>query len=638
MRSYHLLLFFFSLHVFAESHCFKVSENSDGTKDISWPYLGYYVHFQESESFAFKSLTKNLLALQKAIESIINEPQDPYESTPISPIFFDKYFNLKDLEKNEDFQFDGYSLIVPLIIKFCIEKTEWNPTKFFNFLEQCFNKKYYTSDDIEYSFNNYKVHETKKLDEEIVEYSIVFAYYNKQKNAQLEAKYAAKLAELYRKLNSPKDILYASGLYNYAYYLVPESAKNNLIDKMADTFKQLLHKFNINLSKNAIVFQINENREKLSSIRYKINQQIDNLNINKTYDHTLKTKEEISAEFTAFVIQILNNIINLLGAPPCKFALTAFGSFSNGLFSSYSDIEYTFIISRNDIYIQDYFQKFSYLFHCILINLGETLLLCFNRRALKDTGFLDVTTPRGFTFDGRAANKNRGGLTPFGDNQFSLIKTPKELAELQKDPYFVKNEAIVSFELITGGKFIFGDKQLVDEYKKEIKIYLDELINNKIKREVCAQRQFLLEQKNFDLNVLDSKEPINIKQALFMYPIILIHILCILEDVDGKDVYEKIDNLHLKNVINFVSAELLKTAIADAFWLKINIYKQYNEARNYVSFKPVLHLQNNDYICRNPHVLTTKEKEVFESAYKVFRNFYFESDKYIDSRKIIDLI
>ena len=99
--------------------------------------------------------------------------------------------------------------------------------------------------------------------------------------------------------------------------------------------------------------------------------------------------------------------VNVLGPPPCRFAVVGMGSLARRKATPYSDFEHIILLEVHENYKShlEYFRWFSVIFHSVIFNLQETIIPSLNVMYLNDKDcdlgdwFFDTQTS-GVSFDG----------------------------------------------------------------------------------------------------------------------------------------------------------------------------------------------------------------------------------------------
>jgi len=173
----------------------------------------------------------------------------------------------------------------------------------------------------------------------------------------------------------------------------------NLIEK-ADDVKVLINKLrqeveeylktNVpKLSNTAPRSKINElNKQKISAIK-----QINKI-ISKNY-------KRVMSELSQFCEDVL-------GEPPCDYAVVGMGSLAREEITPYSDFEHVILLCNQNNYESclEYFRWFTVIFHIIVLNFQETIIPSLHIYSLNSeesclgNWYYDAITPRGISFDG----------------------------------------------------------------------------------------------------------------------------------------------------------------------------------------------------------------------------------------------
>ena len=159
---------------------------------------------------------------------------------------------------------------------------------------------------------------------------------------------------------------------------------------------------------------------------------------------------DIQDMYIRLVSMLATECESRLGQPPCNYAIIALGSVARMEATPFSDLEFAILYADPAIGDKiNYFRVLTHFLHLKVINLGETILPALAIQQLNDfyssdpsnRWFYDSETPRGISFDGAmpwASKTPQGRMAMKNKPALELIKTPKEMAELQDEKIAVK--------------------------------------------------------------------------------------------------------------------------------------------------------------------------------------------------------
>ena len=246
-------------------------------------------------------------------------------------------------------------------------------------------------------------------------------------------------------------------------------------------------------------------------------------------------QEELSKSYIAFMEDVSEACLAILGKPKCEFALIGMGSLARKEVTPYSDFECFILLEEGVQYLSNYeeilerFRWFAVIFQLILISLGETILPAMAIPSLNDfyklykkrggDWFYDDYTPRGISFDGFMPHASK---TPLGD---SLFNDKAETALIKPVSEMVKHLSRKSEVVLTETCFVCGDEELHAAFNVSAVAELKKQQSNK-KTYVRFQKQLLKDLKKFDLEeqlgLLRFLNEMNIKKAFYRIPTIIL--------------------------------------------------------------------------------------------------------------------
>ena len=121
-----------------------------------------------------------------------------------------------------------------------------------------------------------------------------------------------------------------------------------------------------------------------------------------------EVNKTIADQYKQIMADISQFCENVMGKPPCEYAIAGMGSLARAEITPYSDFEHIILLHDTDNYKchLEYFRWFSVIFHVIILNVRETIIPSLNVNSLNDENcrlgdwYYDAITPRGISFDG----------------------------------------------------------------------------------------------------------------------------------------------------------------------------------------------------------------------------------------------
>ncbi|MCE5317853.1 MAG: tetratricopeptide repeat protein, partial [Parachlamydia sp.] len=353
-----------------------------------------------------------------------------------------------------------------------------------------------------------------------------------------------------------------------------EGLRQSIVINMAEIEQEILEKEEPPTKKTAVDVpdRYFERRDQLNDLRKEIEKK-------SNARHPPKDiLEGFSLKIDGFLMDILKDIYEEIGAPPCEFTLLGLGSYARKEMSPYSDLEFVILIKEKNPETLAYFRKLVKLLEIQVIHLGETKIdiLEKGRKSPVKTGF---------SFDS-------GGNTPLA-KQRELIMTPEELGYYQTDAGY-DEDAILSIVLRTVGVAV-GSHDLYNRYmevKREILSRSSEIAPGKKIRE---QRALLFLRENLNefapkLDQHKKQEPrFDIKAEL--YRLLNFSIMGISEyyGIEAVNSWDKLKALLEQGILCYDGVENLKTALNATMAMRIRCqlhHKEENDKAYHPALKP----------------------------------------------------
>jgi len=312
---------------------------------------------------------------------------------------------------------------------------------------------------------------------------------------------------------------------------------------------------------------------------------LNKLNSNK-YEEIQRINKKIANEYKRIMSNISQFCEKVMGIPLCQYAIIGMGSLAREEITPYSDFEHIILLRDNKNYKSclNYFKWFSVIFHVVILNFQETIVPSLNICSLNDCDsslknwFYDVTTPRGISFDGMMPHACK---FPLGRQQHTkikqftteLIKPVNEMLKYLSSEADEKNGYHLA-NILTKTCFVFGDKQIFQQFANGVKRYQDAKSQYETIADVRKQVKEDLNKfsTRFRLSNLQLHKTINIKQLVYRSSTLFISALARIQNVSKNSCFDVINEMAENNKISQSTAHKLRCAIAIACEIRLRIY------------------------------------------------------------------
>ena len=410
-----------------------------------------------------------------------------------------------------------------------------------------------------------------------------------------------QIGVVYRKRSPDKiALLKSAGLFNAAIVRNPSNIASIKSD-LAEICQHLLHiakakNQNVDLVKKAE--QVKDLAEDLRTTTDAfLNNNMPYISINpmsKDFQKLMSQKISASRELNNTIADKYKQVMadvsqfceNVMGNPPCEYAIAGMGSLARAEITPYSDFEHIILLFDSDNYIchLEYFRWFSMIFHVIILNLRETIIPSLNVNSLNDENcklgnwYYDAVTPRGISFDGFMPHACK---FPLGRTQHTKLKPFKTelIKPISKMLEYLSSEADLKngyhlADILTKTCFVFGNKDIFAEFAKGVQNHLNKQSKTEVIKQIQQQVKNDMDKfaTRFCLSKLKSQNKINIKQVVYRSTTIFISALARLYNISATSSFDVIDNMEQNNKISQSIAKKLQYAVAIASEIRLRVY------------------------------------------------------------------
>ena len=385
--------------------------------------------------------------------------------------------------------------------------------------------------------------------------------------------------------NPPNVSQIKSDLSELCRHILKQSNANNQTADLIAKSQQV--KVSVTNLRNEVKVFLESKVPKISEITSKTN--LIALNIAKT-TAIQQLNKLIAHKYKQIMAELSQYCENVMGKPPCKYAIVGMGSLAREEITAYSDFEHIILLFDDENYKSylNYFKWFSVIFHIVVLNVQETIVPSLNIASLNGNEsslgnwFYDDVTPRGICFDGmmpHACKFPLGRQQHTKNKQFTteLIKPVSEMLEYLSSDADLKNGYHLA-DILTKTCFVFGNEDI-------FKLFADGARNYHVTKSQTDTINDITQQVKQDLNnfstrfrlsKLKSQHSINIKQLVYRSTTIFISALARKHKISANSCFDIIDEMANNKQITQNTGEKLKFAIAVACEMRLRVYTKKN--------------------------------------------------------------
>ena len=426
----------------------------------------------------------------------------------------------------------------------------------------------------------------------------------KETNPAKAAEIIHRIGQIYRNRSPDKiSLIKSAGLFNAAIVRKPSNIVKVKTD-LNEACQHILQQANANKQNEDLIKKAEEVKTSINKLRKNVQEflekslpQIPNNTKRKKFQQLMTKKisaikqinKDISVCYRRIMADLSKFCEDVMGKPPCEYAIAALGSLAREEITPYSDFEHIILLfDENKCYTShlNYFRWYSVIFHVVILNVQETIIPSLNVCCLNDENYklgnwyYDAITTRGISFDGmmpHACKFPLGRLQHTKSKPFTteLIKPVSEMLKYLSFETDLKNGYHLA-DILTKTCFVFGNGNIFQQFLDGATTYRNEKSQTDIVNDI--QQQVKDDLNNFStrfrLSNLNTQHTINIKQLVYRSTTIFIAALARLYNISANSCFDIICQIAKINKLTKKAAYKLKCAIAIACEMRLRVYMQ----------------------------------------------------------------
>jgi tetratricopeptide (TPR) repeat protein len=354
--------------------------------------------------------------------------------------------------------------------------------------------------------------------------------------------------------------------------------------------------------------------------------------------------EYITQEIKSLMSRLIKDSCDLLGQPPCRYAILGLGSLARQEMTPYSDLEWAIVIEEDKASYRDYFQTMAELLSIKVTGLGETILPSLAIESLNPqyiesiSQFFDDVMPRGFAMDGamaQACKTPQGEKDRKGQKVFGLLGTPQQLAGYlaytKEEGYgFEQHQAMTLPTVLMNADLIQGDPQLFQTYRKELQRALQATpADSKQPLYQYLMHKLLGENlKDFIPNAGSEGQLFDAKKSFYRIPSLIIDELALYYDIDlgHSSGFAKLAALRDKGILQAEAAQRLAYVLSETMRFRLQTYLHYNAQRE--GMNPLQQVLLPEDKAQKHHVINTNDLACITYSLQVLLPLYHTMQRF----------